>query len=213
MNWQVEYALKNLRHASGVTSADHAGGDAIRIRVPEQPDVVAVISDTYTMSLEDAMQYHQAWPDMSFLCGYRKDCVWEGKAIAYLEANAIGWGSIGTLGTAVSHGNVRSAGHKSYAFAYRIIRQLRYVSDLYREFDRIFSLKLLSGRSIRIAMILEYEPTADSVRTIRERFGPVDIVWSINPNGFPTPSAIEAGRQLGCEVLKWEGMRSILQKG
>ena len=213
MKWQVKYALENLRGGSGVISAEHADREAIRLTVCEQPDVLAVISDTYRMNTELAMQYHREWPDMDFLCGYRKDCVWEGGAIAYLEANAIGWGSSGTLGSAIQKGPVKTASHKDYAFAFRLILQLRCVTDVDREFDRILTVTLSSGRSLRIGMILEYEPAADAVRSLWKDFGAVDIAWNINPNGSPTPSAIEAGRELGCKVLKWEDLKTILQKG
>jgi hypothetical protein len=78
MKWQVKYALENIQREDGVISAEHAGGDAIRISVREQPDVLAVISDSYKMDAELAARYHQQWPEMDFLCGYRKECVWEG---------------------------------------------------------------------------------------------------------------------------------------
>ncbi|MGN5513913.1 hypothetical protein E1J23_05175 [Xanthomonas gardneri] len=61
-------------------------------------------------------------------------------------------------------------------------------------------------------MIREYEPTADAIRSHWERFGPFDIAWNINPNGDPTQMAIEAGRQLGCQVMKWEELSVILRR-
>lgn len=213
MSWQLRYALENLRVGNGVISAEPAGEEAIRVTVRERPDVLAVISDTYRMNVELVTQYHQDWPDMDFLCGYRKECVWEGGAIAYLEDNSIGWGSVGTLSSAIPKGSVKTASHKDYAFAYRIIQQLGCVAAIDREFDRIIAVRLVSGRSLRIGMILEYEPIADAVRSLWADFGAVDIAWNINPNGWPTPGAIEAGRELGCKVLKWEDLKPILQKG
>lgn len=213
MKWQVRYALENLREGYRVTSAEHVGGEAIRLTVREQPDVLAVVADTYRMNAERARQYHQEWPDMDFLCGYRKDCVWEGDAIDYLEANLIGWGSAGTLGSAVLKGSAKTEAHKDYAFSYRVIQQLGCVKGIHREFDRIFSVQISSGRLLRVGMILDYEPLADHVRTLWTDFGPVDVVWSINPNGSITPSAYEAAGELKCQVLKWEDLKALLQKG
>lgn len=42
MSWQVRYALENLKRDHDVVSAEHIGGDAIRIVVREHPDVIAV---------------------------------------------------------------------------------------------------------------------------------------------------------------------------
>ncbi len=60
-------------------------------------------------------------------------------------------------------------------------------------------------------MLADYEPTADAVRTLWGNFGPVEIVWNINPNGNPTPEAIGAGRELGCEVMKWDELKERLR--
>ncbi|EDE2548595.1 hypothetical protein GBG34_22200 [Salmonella enterica] len=59
-------------------------------------------------------------------------------------------------------------------------------------------------------MLLEYEPTADAVRSFWERFGPVDVMWNINPNGEPTNNALEAGRELGCGVMKWSELKGLI---
>ena len=211
MNWQVNYALNNIRATHGAASAQHVRDDAIRITMPDRPDVVAVISAAYTINAELAMQYHADFPGTDFLCGYRKECVWEGEAIRYLESNRIGWGSAGTLGSAIFTGDVKTAAHKDYFFSYRLIRQIKSVKNLNREFDRVFTMTLASGRTLRIGMIMEYEPTADAIRTFWDRFGPIDIAWNINPNGHPTQKANEAGRGLGCEVMKWDGLKVLLQ--
>ncbi len=211
MNWQVDYALKKIWADHGAESAQHVRGDAIRITLPDRVDVVAVISAANAINADLAMRYHADFPDMSFLCGYRKECVWEGGAIGYLEGNTIGWGSAGTLGSAIRKSDVNTATHKDYFFSYRLIRQTRSITNLDREFDRVFTMTLVSGRTFRVGMIMEYEPTADAIRTFWDRFGPIDIAWSINPNGHPTQKAIEAGRTLGCEVMKWDELRVLLQ--
>lgn len=179
--------------------------------MPDRPDVVAVISAADTINAQLAMQYHTDFPDVDFLCGYRKECVWEGGAIRYLESNTIGWGNAGTLSSAIGTGDAKTAAHKGYFFSYRLIRQIRSVTNLEREFDRVFTMTLASGRTCRVGMIMEYEPTADAIRTFWDRFGPIDIAWNINPNGHPTQNAIEAGRSLGCEVMKWDELKVLLQ--
>jgi len=179
--------------------------------MPDRPDAVAVISAAYLIDSEMAKQYHLEYPEMDFLCGYRKQCAWEGGAIRYLESNSIGWGSAGTLGSAINNGDVKTAAHKDYFFSYRLINQMRSVTNLDREFDRVFTMTLANGRSVRVGMIMEYEPTADAIRTFWDQFGAIDIAWNINPNGHPTANAIDAGHSLGCKVMKWEELREILK--
>ena len=212
MSWQVNYALENIRKNHGAASAQQISDDAIKIVMPNGPEAIAVISAAPLISTEVATQYHSNYPVIDFLCGYRKECAWEGGAIKYLESRRIGWGSAGTLGSAIQSGNINIAAHKDYFFSYRLISQIKSITNLNREFDRVFTMTPPNGHSVRVGMIMEYEPTADAIRTFWDRFGPINIAWNINPNGHPTPNAIEAGRSLGCEVVKWEELREILRR-
>lgn len=212
MSWQVNYTLENVRKSHGAESAQQISDDAIKITIPNRPEAIAVISAEQLITTEIAAQYHSNYPAMDFLCGYRKECAWQGGAISYLESKGIGWGNAGTLGSAIHTGDIKTAAHKEYFFSYRLIRQMKSISNLNREFDRIFTMTFANGRSARVGMIAEYEPTADAIRTFWDRFGPINIAWNINPNGHPTPNAIEAGRSLGCEVMKWEELREIIRR-
>jgi hypothetical protein len=212
MSWQVNYALENIQQNRKVRSAQHIRGDAIRITIQEQPDVIAVISADHTINEKIVRQYHAEFPDIDFLCGYRKECAWEGGAISYLENNAIGWGNSSTLSFAIRDNDINTAAHKDYFFSYRLIRQKRTVANIMREFDRVFTMTLVDGRTLRVGMIMEYEPTADAIRTFWDRFGRIDIAWHINPNGHPTQNAIDAGRELGCGVMKWDELRVLMER-
>lgn len=212
MSWQVDYALENIRNNHGSESAHQISDDAIKLTMPNYPEAIAVISAEKLITSEIAAQYHSKYPEMDFLCGYRKECAWEGGAIKYLESKGIGWGNAGTLGSAIQSGDFKAAAHKEYLFSYRLIRQMKSVSNVNREFDRVVNITTSNGRSLRVGMIAEYEPTADAIRSFWDRFGPIDIAWNINPNGRPTPNAIEAGQSLGCEVVKWDELRGILKR-
>ena len=94
MNWQVKYALENINnHFKRTGSAEHVADDAIRISIHDRPDTLVIISASYEITLEIAKQYHEKFPDLDFLCGYRKECVWTGEAINYLSNAKVGWGN------------------------------------------------------------------------------------------------------------------------
>lgn len=211
MNWQVNYAIENISQGLRNVTVEHVRDDAIRIVMPSKPDVIAVISAAYKIGIIEVVRYHEDFPNMDFLCGYRKLCIWEGEAIKYVEGKKIGWGSSGTLISAILKDEVNTAAHKDFYFAYRLIEQNRFITELDREFDRVFRVTLTNGNTLRVGMIMEYEPTADAIRTFWETFGPVDIAWNINPNGNPTQNAIEAGKDLGCMVVKWDELKELLR--
>jgi hypothetical protein len=211
VNWQIKYALASLA-AGRRSTAEHVGGDVIRIMTQDRPDVLAAITTVETVNRATAAQYREQVEGLDFLCGYRSQCVWEGDAIQYLEKNCVGWGNFGTLGSAALDGDANSAAHKVYKFSDRLLRQYGRIAKVDREFDRIHRITLRSGATFRIGMIADYEPTAENVRALWERFGPVDIMWNTNPNGTPQPEASQAGRELGCEVMKWDELKDRLSK-
>lgn len=211
MNWQIKYALASFGQ-EGRSTAEHVGDDIIRITTQDRPEVLAAITTVETVNRATAAQYVEQVDGLDFLCGYRAHCVWEGEAIQYLEENRVGWGNFGTLGSAALDGSANSAAHKGYKFSDRLLRQYGRVAKVDREFDRVHRITLRSGAAFRIGMLADYEPTAEQVRTLWHRFGPVNIVWNINPNGTPQPEASEAGRELGCEVMKWDELKSRLSK-
>ena len=154
MNWQVRYALANVKEQIGST-AEHVEGELIRIVTPGGPDVLAAISAAELIDVETAVSYRERHPNLDFLCGYRKNCVWHGEGIQVLEDAGIGWGSFGTLCSAAVDGDANTASHKTYKFSYRIIRQYGPVMEVNREYDRIYQVLLKSGVSVRIGMIAD----------------------------------------------------------
>lgn len=210
MSWQVNYALANIGEQAQLT-AEHVEGELIRIGAQDQPDVLAVISAAHEICAATAASYREKYPRMDFLCGYRKSCVWHGEAIEFLEGSSVGWGNFGTLTSAALDGNANTAPHKTYLFSDRLLRQYGRVQEVKREYHCVYRVTLRSGTVLRIGMIADYEPTANAVRSLWDDFGRVDIVWNINPNGSPSPEAMEAGNELGCDVLKWEELRERLR--
>lgn len=211
MNWQITYALANFAKP-GRSTAVHVEDDLIRIMTPDQPDVLAVIAPGETIDLATVTNYLLRLPAIDFLCGYRSNCVWEGDAIRYLQDKGVGWGSFGTLTSAALAGKAKTASHKTYFFSDRLLRQYGRVAQVVREFDRVYEVTLRNGVVFRLGMIAEYEPTADAVRSLWDRFGPMDVVWNINPNGSPSKEAINAGNELGCKVTKWDELRDYIHQ-
>jgi hypothetical protein len=212
MNWQVNYALENLNQGIGsLFKAEYIEGDVIKVKTEGKPDVLAHISASREITLEIVKVYVEQLPELDFVCGYRSNCIWKGDAIEYLQNRGIGWGNSGTLSSAVRKGDANIAEHKTWVFSSRLIHQYGIVKSATREFDRVFMVELRNGRKVRIGMIADYEPTADSVRTLWEQFGVVDIAWNINPNGQLTAASIQAGKELGCVVLKTDDLKLHMQ--
>lgn len=209
MNWQIKYALRSLQENS--ITAKYLGDELILISVPQQPDVLAAITDAHQVSINLAQQYRQA-KKIDFLCGYREACVWEGDAIRDLESSGIGWGNLASLLDNSLKGTANTASHKAYLFSNRLLHQYKKISSIEREFDRIYRISVGGGPLIRIAMINDYETTADTIRTMWENFGPVDVFWNINPNGRITRISTEVAKGIKCRIIPHNGMNKFLDE-
>lgn len=210
MNWAIKYALENLAERDDI-SADLVADNVIVLRADNTPDVVAYISDAHSIEYSSVGTMAASHPEIDFICGYRKTCIWHGDAIAYLKTQSIGWGSFGTLTSALFDADANIAEHKVFRFAARAIRQMGGIV-CEREYDRIVNVTNGYGKSMRIAFAEDYDPTADVVRKLWEKFGPVDVICNINPNGRPTSGAHSAAEELGTKILKLGETMSIISK-
>ncbi len=77
MSWQVNRALAYIAQQAQL-SAEHVEGELIRIAVEDQPNVLAAISAADEIGAAMAASYRDKYPDVDFLCGYRRTCVWQG---------------------------------------------------------------------------------------------------------------------------------------
>ncbi len=210
MSWATNYALENIAERGDI-SADLISENVIVLKADNKPDVMAYISDAHSIEYDSAGAMAASHPEIDFVCGYRKNCIWHGDAITYLKSQSIGWGSFGTLTSALLDGDANLAEHKVFRFAARAIRQMGGIT-FEREYDRVIKVTNNYGKNKRIAFAEDYDPTADVVRKIWEKFGPVDVICNINPNGRPTSGAHSAAEELGTKILKLGETMSVISK-
>ncbi len=92
---------------------------------------------------------------------------------------------------------------KETEFVERGLRQHDRISRFERVYDRLYRISRSGLRDLTVAMLNEYELTADHLRTARDRYGEFSVAVITNPNGRATSSAGEAAQTMGVEILKW----------
>ena len=141
--------------------------------------------------------------DVQFVTNLPKSGIWTGPAIEVIDQHSLGWGGLGDLMSVINAEDVRGFQKKEYAFVERALRQHSKVQRYDRIFDRVFRVFRWGLPNIDVALIYEYELTAEHLRVAVEKYGEFSVVVKTNPNGKITMNASEVGEQLGVEVLSW----------
>lgn len=140
---------------------------------------------------------------VQFVANVPRDSVWMGDAIAHVRAKNLGWGGFGDLMSAINLESVEGFQKEEYSFVERGIRQHDRVAHYERIFDRVFLCFRKGLPEIKVALVCEYELTAEHVRAAREKYGEFSVIVKTNPNGNITGTAQQVGKGLGVDILTW----------
>ena len=132
-----------------------------------------------------------------------RESYWTGGALSLAQDNNIATGSYGDLLRVIGVPNVRAFQPKETEFIERGLRQHSRISGFKRVHDRLYRISRNGLSDLTVAMLNEYELTADHLRTARDRYGKFAVAVITNPSGRATSSADDAAETMGVEILKW----------
>lgn len=138
---------------------------------------------------------------LDFIVNIPKEALWAGSAIDLLEAQGLGWGGVKDLFSALGTEHVRGFISKEYLFIERIFREHGSVESYERLSDRVYRLKRRGKDDVVVALVNDYDVTADSVRTAWDRHGPFTDILANNPNCRWSDEANQAAEALGVNLL------------
>ena len=147
-----------------------------------------------------------------FVVNIPVESYWSGKAIESLENRSISFGGIADLYRALNERAVRTYVNPEFAFVTRGLTQHTNVLLWRRIQDRKFQIDRYEGRAVTVVFLNEYDVTADSVRTARERYGPCDVYVSTNPNSRVSSVAGDALTSMDIPILDWAEFFGYLGK-
>ena len=111
---------------------------------------------------------------------------WTGGALNLAHDYNIATGAYGDLLRVIDVEDVRTFQPKETEFVERGLRQHDRISSFERVHDRLYCISRNSLPDVTVAMLNEYELTADHLRTARDRYGKFSIAVITNPNGRAT---------------------------
>jgi hypothetical protein len=139
---------------------------------------------------------------VEFICNIPREAAWTGDAIGLVCQRHIAFGGIGDLFSATGgKGLVRDFVRSEFGFIERIFDLHSAIARVERVYDRVYRLLRLALPPVTVALINEYDLTADHIRTAWQRYGPFTDVLANNPNCRCTAEAKDAAKQLKVKLL------------
>lgn len=198
-----EWVAGNLRQAKEVSQVEVLADQVLRVsRGKDAPFVAGIISVT-CVEPETLMTLVKSQFNVEIIANVPKESYWTGGALRLAHDNKIATGSYGDLLRVLDLQDVRTFQPKETEFVERGLRQHGRISSFERTYDRLYRISRKGLPELTVAMLNEYELTADHLRTARDRYGEFSVAVITNPSGSATSSAEEAAQTMGVEILKW----------
>jgi len=208
----TEWVAGNLRNAEHVLKVEVLSDQVLRVSRSEYAPYVAGIVSAKCVKADAIRPLVESELGVEIIANVPKESYWTGEALRLAHNNNIATGSYGDLLRVIDVPIVRAFRAKETEFIERGLRQHNRISGFERVHDRLYLIRRNGLPDLTVAMLNEYELTADHLRTARDRYGQFSVAVITNPNGGPTRSAEEAAQTIGVEILSWGSFFSRLNK-
>jgi hypothetical protein len=198
-----EWVAGNLREAEGVSKVEVLSDQVLRVSRSEYDPFVAGIVSAKCVKPDTVWPLVKSDLRVEIIANVPKESYWTGEALRLAHDHNIATGAYGDLLRVIDIEDVRGFQPKEIQFVERGLRQHHRISSFERIHDRLYRISRNDLPDFAVAMLNEYELTADHLRTARDRYGQFSVAVITNPNGKAMSSAKEAARSMGVEILKW----------
>jgi hypothetical protein len=199
----TEWVAGKLREAEHVMKVEVLSDQVLRVSRDKYAPYVAGVISVKCVEVDDIMPLVKSELGVEIIANVPKESYWTGAAIMLAQVHSIATGGYGDLLRVIDDEDVRAFQQKETEFIERGLRQHTRIASFDRIHDRLYRIKRAGLPDLTVAMLKEYELTADRLRTARDWYGQFSVAVITDPNGGATSSAVEAARTMGVEILKW----------
>jgi len=190
-----KWVAGNLRKAEDVSKVEVLSDQVLRVSRSRYDPFVAGIVSAKCVEAETVEALVISELGVEIIANVPKESYWTGDLLRVIRLQ-----------------NVRAFQPEETEFVERGLRQHNRISSFKRVYDRIYRVSRLGLPDLTVAMLNEYELTADYLRTARDRYGPFSVAVITNPNGKATSTAKEVAQTIGVEILNWGSFFGRLNK-
>jgi hypothetical protein len=207
-----EWVAGNLRQDNRVSNVELLSEQVLRVSRDNYDPFVAGIVSAACVKTDTINSLVKPELGVEIIANVPKESYWTGGALKLAHENCIATGGYADLFRVIDVQIVRFFQPKETEFVERGLRQHDRISSFERMHDRLYLIKRRDLPNLTVAMLNEYELTADHLRTARDRYGQFSVAVITNPNGSSTSSADEAAQSMGAEIHDWQSFFGRLNK-
>jgi len=200
-----DFIQKLLLGHTEVRSLNWLSDSIVSIERKKHPPFQAAILKLHLVDVEHVEPLLRS--SISVVTNFPKIGKWTGLAIDQCEAKGWAWGQWRVLLRAINSESPETTENPEIAFSRRALRQHSCVQKVSFAFDHLLLVSHVNGKTLRVALLYDYDLTGEDVRGARDSLGNFDILLKTNPNGSILPEAYETARSLGAKVF---GIRDTL---
>jgi len=208
----INWVAGNLREAGSVSKVEVLSEQVVRVSRNRFSPFVAGIVSAARVEPDVVKPLVNVEFGVEIIANVPKESFWTGGALRLAHSNNIATGGYGDLLRVIGTENVRDSRPKETKFIERGLRQHNRISDFEQIHDRLFRISRNGLPDLTVAMLNEYELTADRLRIARDRYGQFSLAVITNPNGRATSAAEVAAQNMGVKILKWGPFLSRLNR-
>lgn len=208
----TEWVAGNLRNVDHVSKVDILSDQVLRVSRSKFDPFVAGIVSVECVQEDTVRPLVSSEYGVEIIANVPKEAYWTGEAIRLAQDNNIATGTYGDLLRVIDVEKVRNFRPRETEFVERGLRQHDRISSFVRLHDRLYRIARNGLPDLTVAMLNEYELTADRLRTARDRYGQFSVAVITNPNGRATSAAEEAAQSMGVDIMNWGAFFGRLNK-
>lgn len=207
------WVATGLRESENIKKVEVLSDQVLRISREDYDPYIAGIVSSKCVDADTIRSIVKSNLGAEIIINVPKVSYWTGEALSLAKSNNIATGAYGDLYRVLDLEDVRSFQPKETEFIERGLEQHSRISSFERIYDRVYDIGRTNGLSdLTVAMLHEYELTADHIRTARNWYGDFSIVVITDPNGRAMASASEVAETMNIEILKWGEFLGRLNK-
>ena len=206
-----EFIQSLLLEHTEVQDLDWVSENIVQISRKKYAPFYAAIIKERLVELEHVQPYLDS--DVAVVANFPKVGKWTGPAIEQCEAHWKAWGQWSVLLRAINSETPETTENPEISFSRRAIRQHSRVQGVTFELDHLLLVHHQNGTILRIALLYEYDLTADDVRRAWDDLNSFDVLLKTNPNGSILEEARVVAHELGAKVFEIGDTLSYLAKG